>query len=133
MLFVKYQDGELVQVVGWNGLPDKPIQKISLVINNKRIILENYESYNYLIERGYNIIGNNLFIRNIYIMGKIGNLVKVITVNTFDNKIYEYENEFGKEYLAGYTGQLITSEYNGRPSTGWKAGVFSLIPIYKII
>ena len=63
----------------------------------------------------------------------IKDMVKVITFNSFNNKSYEYEAEFGKEYLAGYTGQLITSEYNGRPSTGWKQGASSLNPTYQII
>jgi len=133
MLNVKFENGELVQGMGWLDLPNDPIKRVSLEIKGRKFILENYESYNYIIEKGITIIGNQQFIRNIYIMGRIKDMVKVITFNSFNNKSYEYEAEFGKEYLAGYTGQLITSEYNGRPSTGWKQGVSSLNPTYQII
>jgi len=133
MLTVKFQNGEIVQNTAWLSLPPEPIQKIKYKFGDRTIIMEGYESYNCLVERVYAIIGNAPIIRNIYLMGVYQNIVKVIVLDPIHNQIHEYEAPYGKEYLSGFYGQFVNHEYNGRPSTGWHKGTFSLIPTYKIL
>jgi len=119
MVIVKFTDGEIVQGGGWDCLPNKPIQKIALVIAGHKVIMQNYECYNHLQEYAYAIIGNTNQLRSIYLMGKKENLVQVVRYNFLTSKFEESIVETGLEY-------------NGRSSTGWKKGTNSLPPEYKI-
>lgn len=119
MLTVKLTNGEILKGGGWNTLPDTPISKIALEISGHKIIMQDYESYNHLIEKAFNVIGGSTQVRAIYLMGRKGDDVQVIKVNLIDNSII--------------TGSAPHSqEYNGRPSTGWKFGVCNLTPQYFI-
>jgi len=120
MLTVKFVDGEIVQNVPWLSLPNEPIKKLKYVFNDKSIILEDYESYNHLVEKVYNLMMGNTFIRAVYLLGKRGEEVQGIKINLLDESVIEYTAPY-------------TQEYNGRPSTGWKSGVLDLKPSYKII
>jgi hypothetical protein len=120
MLTIKFVDGELVQNVGWNSLPDKPIIAISVEIQGRKIKMRGFEEYNHLQEKAFNVIGGTTQLRAIYLMGRKNNKIKVIRLNLIDETIKECETEIGQEY-------------NGRPSTGWKIGVLHENPQYKII
>ena len=110
MLSVKFADGELIQNMPWLSLPNKPIQKIALLINNQKIILQDYEEYNFLREHCYNIIGDGKSqVRAIYLMGRKENKAKVVRLNLLNGEVKELETEIGKEY-------------NGQSCTGWKRG-----------
>ena len=112
MLSVKFQDGELIKGVSWLELPNKPISKIVMELNLHKIILQNYESYNYLIERVYNLIGKTMNVRGVYLMGIKENKVHIVYYNLIKEKITESDTEVGQEY-------------NGRPSTGWRNGILN--------
>ena len=120
MLSIKFQDGELIQGKGWGDLPNKPIKRITVQIKDKKIILENFEAYNHLIEKCLLIIGNQTFIRSRYFMGRIGNNVKVIHYNFLTDECREYTAPYGQEY-------------QGRASTGWKLGIFDSTSNSQII
>ena len=120
MLTIKFTNGEIVQNVPWLSLPNEPIKRLKYIFNDKTIILEDYESYNHLVERVYNFIGGSTSIRAVYLLGRKREEVQGIKLNLMDGTI--------TEYTAPYT-----QEYNGRPSTGWKLGVLDLTPQYKIV
>jgi hypothetical protein len=101
-------------------LPNEPIKRLKYIFNDKNIILEDYESYNHLVERVYNFIGGSTSIRAVYLLGRKGENVQGIKINLMDESV--------TEYTAPYT-----QEYNGRPSTGWKLGVLDLNPSYVIV
>ena len=113
MLIIKFTDGELVQGGGWDSLPNKPIQKIALLINGQKIILQDYEEYNFLREHANILISSSeqgSFMRAVYLMGRKDNKAKVICLNLINGEKKESETEIGKEY-------------NGQPCTGWKKGI----------
>jgi hypothetical protein len=111
MVSVKFSDGELVQFEkGWNDLPNKPILRVKITIDKHMLMMEGYEEYNHLQEYCMNISNGSQSVRNRFLLGKKGDRVKAIIYNYIDDKIEEFEAEFG-------------SEYYGRPSTGWKEGV----------
>lgn len=120
MLIVKFDNGEIVQNTSWLSLPNNPIKRLKYLFNGKIILMENYESYNHLVEKVYNLLGGGTTIRAVYLMGMKNNKVKVIRLNLLDRTIKEEETVFNKEY-------------NGRPSTGWKAGILASTPQYQII
>jgi len=112
MLIVKFTDGELVQGGGWDSLPNKPIQKIALLINGQKIIMQDYEEYNFLREHANLFISpieQGSFMRAVYLMGRKENKAKVVRLNLLNGQKEEVETEIGKEY-------------NGQPCTGWKRG-----------
>jgi len=119
MIIVKFSDGEIVQGGGWNSLPHKPIQKVALLIDGRKVVMQGFDSYNHLQEHVYNVTGNSLQIRSIYLMGRSNNLVNVVRYNLITKQF--------EETLAGFG-----LEYNGRPCTGWKNGFSDLTPTYKI-
>jgi hypothetical protein len=111
MISIKYTNGELIQIEkGWNNLPNKPILRVKITIDNHVLMMEGYEEYNHLQEYCMNISNGIQNIRNRFLLGRIGNMVKGIKYNYITDKIEKFETEFG-------------SEYYGRPSTGWKEGV----------
>jgi hypothetical protein len=121
MVSVKFNDGELIQFEkGWNDLPNKPILRVKITIDKHMLMMEGYEEYNHLQEYCMNLDGNKT-LRYRYLLGKKGDRVKAIIYNYIDDKIKEYETEFGKEYGATFDKDGI--QINGRPSTGWKEGV----------
>jgi hypothetical protein len=109
MISVKFTDGELIQGMGWLDMPKKPIQRLKYQFNGKTIIMEGYESYNHLVERCYMVLGNQVSIRNIFLLGLKGGSVHGVVLNVNTKTITEYDSTFGKEY-------------NNRPSTGWQIG-----------
>lgn len=120
MLSIKFNDGELIQGKSWKDLPNKPIKRIKVHLGSKTLLLENYESYNFLIEKVYNILGGNQFVRSIYIIGRKNDKIEGIRANYLNKTIQRFTSTFGQEY-------------NGKPSTGWKCGVTNQNPQYKVI
>lgn len=120
MITVKFTDGELIQGRGWLDLPNKDIQKVKLQVETKTVIMEGYESYNYLNIRSYITMGGQGLIQRQALLGRKGDEVRIICFNlnkkTYSNSI----TEFGKEF-------------KGRPSTGWKTGIPHETPQYKIL
>lgn len=105
----------------WNEIPNKPIKKISYNLLNHTIIFEEYEAYNHLVEKVQFILNNNqAAIGKIFLMAKKNNIVYTIIFDLFNKKIYQETYEFGREYYGGST-------------SGWKQGILSENPTYKII
>jgi len=115
MLTIKFTDGELVQNVDWNSLPNKPISKVVVELNGHKISLSDYEEYNHLIEKSFSVIGNTIDIMRIMIMGRKDNQALVKVIDLLRDRTYEYTTEINKEYVRGFIGA-------GRPCTGWKKG-----------
>lgn len=120
MLTIKFVSGEIVQNVPWLSLPNEPIKRLKYIFNDKTIILEDYESYNHLVEKCYNLMEGNTFVRAVYLLGRKGEHIRGIKINLMDKSVIEYTAPY-------------TQEYNGRPSTGWKLGVLDLNPSYMIV
>jgi len=118
----------------WN-LISKPIKRIEYTIGNRMIVLENYEEYNQLIERGITLFGMNpgKNIRNFYMMGRKGSDVQVIIYNHRKKTLIDYVCEFGTEYsktpIYNHNNKII-KRIGGRDSTGWKIGLPNLEPHY---
>ena len=119
MVTIKFLDGELIQNVSWSSLPNKPIKRLKYNFQDKTVIMEDYEAYNHLIEKVYNVLQGTTIIRSIYLIGKIKNHAKIIILNLLDNSVHEEIRAFGEEY-------------KGRPSTGWKNGINDSIPSFQI-
>lgn len=122
MLSIKFEDGKLIQNVPWLSLPNKPIKRITYLFNGKKYILEDYEEYNHLVEKTFNLTNGQTQIRNIYLMGRENGISHIIKLNKIDNSVIEYNTEYDEEYCAVRT-VLEELWINGRPSTGWKKGI----------
>lgn len=94
----------------WNLIPNKPIQKIKYF--PMKIILENYEQYNHLIEHATILNNNQQFISKIILMAKKEDNVLIINFDILNNKI-------------NYTTEKFGEEYNKKPTSGWKVGIQS--------
>jgi len=131
MLTIKFTDGEMIQNVPWLSLPNKRIHKIKYCFNGKKILMENYEAYNHLVEKTFNMFNGATQIRSVYLMGRKGGISQIVRLNMIDKTIQEYKTEINKEY--GAVNALTDMWINGRPSTGWKDGVLNLEPNYQIV
>lgn len=121
MLTIKFEDGELVQGRGWMDLPNKAIKRVKLQVDDKIFVMEDYESYNHLVEKAFMPLNQGkTLIKRVLLMGRKEHYVKVIGYNFLTNEKEEYVSAFG-------------FEYNGRVSTGWKQGIKTEIPKYKVI
>lgn len=94
----------------WNTMPNKPILKLIYKILDKTITLENYESYNHLVEHISFLQNNKKMITKVILMVKKGNDVMKLICDLTKNKIYPDVAVIGKEY-------------QGKPVTGWKLGI----------
>jgi len=119
MLTIKFTDGELVQNVGWNSLPNKLIQSVTLELQGRKIKMQGFEEYNHLQEKSFNVMGGITQLRAIYLMGRKEINAKVIKFDLITNRITESITDINKEY-------------NDRPSTGWKKGICNETPQYFI-
>jgi len=94
----------------WNEMPIKPIKKITYFFAGHKILLENYEAYNHVVEhtlfiqKGTNILNPTLMVK------KGNNVLKL----TFDRQ----KSEFGYN-LADWG-----KEWKGKAHPGWKEGIF---------
>jgi len=122
MLSIKFEDGELIQNVPWLSLPNKPIKRITYDFDGKKIILEDYEEYNHLVEKVFNVLGGITQIRSVYLMGRKEGISYITRLDMLSKQIQRYKTEIDKEYSAIPCEPLWI---NGRPSTGWKKGVLN--------
>jgi hypothetical protein len=117
----------------WNYI-DKRIKRIEYFLEKRMIVLENYESYNQLIERSFTIFGGKTpNLRHFYMMGRKGNKVQIIRYNVAKKQTIDYISDFGNEYNKKmiYNSQSkIIRWVDGQPSTGWKEGLINLEPHY---
>lgn len=104
----------------WNEMPNKNIKSIEYTFLNKKIKLEGYNSYNNIIERAF-------------FMGKDKTRIsKLMILAEKDNNIIKFIYDFCKREF--YIEQIEKDkEYNGKPVSGWKAGINLDKPTYNII
>jgi len=124
--YIQFQDGQVWQGGSierslWNEMPLKPISKIEYTLFKHTLILENYESYNHLIEKTQSLLNDNrIKITRIILMAKKENRVYNFIFDLSDNEIKLEINEFGQEYY-------------GKKTSGWKEGIEDSTPTYKVI
>lgn len=95
------------------------IKKIEYNLFGKKIILEGYESYNHLVVYNYTILSQKQFVSKIILLAKNG------------NQVIKFIFDIIKEELI-IEKDLFRKEFGGQPSTGWKAGLYT-VPKYQII
>ena len=104
----------------WNLMPSKPIIKIEydLLNLNHTIVIEGYDSYNHIIEKGYGLFGNAMKnqILQIILMGKVQNKVHNVIFNFLTKEVTQTITEFGKEF-------------RNKPTLGWKTGKITNQPV----
>jgi len=126
MYTITHKDGQIWQGGSierslWNEMPIKPISKIEYTLFKHTLILENYESYNHLIEKTQSLLNDNrIKITRIILMAKKENRVYNFIFDLSDNEIKLEINEFGQEYY-------------GKKTSGWKEGIEDSTPTYKVI
>jgi hypothetical protein len=126
-------EGGTIKESKWD-LIIKPIKRIEYFIGKKTLILENYESYNNLVEKSHPILGEiEPYITKHYMMGLKDGKVQVIIWNFNTKKFEEYISDFGSEYnkrkVYNSNGKIL-KYVDGFPSTGWKEGLINLEPHY---
>ena len=116
---IKFEDGSIFQGGNlenskWNEMPDKPIESVEYYLLTNKVVLENYEAYNHLVER-VSLMDGRMFISKVILLGKSQNKVLSVVFDFMKEKVYGLNSEFGYEY-------------NGKAVSGWKAGVLNKIP-----
>lgn len=104
----------------WLQIPDKLIKSIEYKYQNYTIILEGYKEYCHQWKRA------------IAIMGNFDGMVKVILSARDEKETIQFIWDLIKREFYTATTE-IDKEYNGKKITGWKKGLSSQIPTYKII
>lgn len=104
----------------WNTIPNKPIKKIVYKYKGKIICLEGYSSYCHIVKRGTALIGN------------FSGILEVILIARDNKKAHNFIWDLKKNMFYTATTE-INKEYNGNKVSGWKLGIPSLKPTYKII
>ena len=101
-------------------MPNKAIKKLIYEFKTHRIILENYEAYNHIVERtlilkkgAYSPGGER--ISQVILMAKKNRGTTKIIIDFIKYKCYCEQTLYGKEY-------------RGKSVTGWKTGIKNLRP-----
>lgn len=123
MIILYYKDNTKLifdKIIGckWNEIENKPIIKIEYYCGNKKLVMENYERYNHLVERA-SPLGKKPFVSKFILMGLEGERVTAITFNTVSKTVVR------DYYKIGY-------EYNGGLTTGWKRGIVGKIGKFSL-
>jgi len=105
----------------WNNMPNKPIVGLYYNYLGKQINLKNYESYNHLIKYVFRMDNQQKVVAAVIIMG----LEKYGRVKRFIFDLIK------KQLIVDEV--PLNQEYNNKPVSGWKIGITSKNPIYKII
>jgi len=107
----------------WNTMPNKAIKRLRYKILGHKILFENFEAYNHIVERIANIsIPTGEKISRVILMTKYNKVVRKL--------IFDYINK--KVHIEFAT---WSQEFNGRKVTGWKKGIeynTNLNPIWKV-
>lgn len=124
MYKIIFRDGETYwggnpENSNWGNIPNKPISELHYDYLGKKIYLKNYESYNHLIKHAFRIDNQKQFITEIIIMALEKNMVKRIIFDLINRKIL-------------VDNVPVNREYNNKPISGWKIGLYNLIPEFKI-
>jgi hypothetical protein len=98
----------------WNLIPDKPIKSITYKLAGESVYLENYKSYNHLVERP-TIIGIGSYISKVILMAENNGEVLCFIFNYNKQMLLLEKRIFGQEYEEDST-------------SGWKKGILSNIP-----
>lgn len=106
-----YFEGGTWENSKWNEIPDKPIR----VIAYQKLILENFEAYNHLVEH---VVGINQPLEGIR---------KTILMVAYGKKVYKFTFDFIKKQIIK-SEEEMGKEYNGTTTTGWKKGLYNRIP-----
>lgn len=111
MLTIKFVDGELVQNVDWNSLPNKVIRYMDYKIGNQTVRLMGYERYLRLKEivQGLNVALKG--VSKVILVGQNGVMCDRVIIDMLNNKVTKDEIAFD----AVYNNQIIDDKF-------WKAG-----------
>lgn len=104
----------------WNDIPNKAIKQIKYTYKNKTIVLEGYNEYCHIKKKGNFLIGNFNGILQVILMARTKKESQLFIWDLIKGEFYTATTEIDKEY-------------NGKKVTGWKKGLSSRIPTYKII
>jgi hypothetical protein len=121
---IQFCDGEIwkggnIDNSHWNEMPNKNIAGITFYLGDKKIELKNYSSYNLLIVHAFNLVS------------KQNTIIKVILMAEENKKVNKFEFDLIHNILHYSIGEL-NKEFNNKPTTGWKTGIISFSPTYKI-
>ena len=104
----------------WSSLPDKPIHTLEYTLPNANdsLKLSGYEEYLHMIEAVIPM-GRNAIIENVYLMGRIGNLVTSYRITILQQR------EVGRYKIGDITVRTLSKgkEYRGKATAGWRKGV----------
>jgi hypothetical protein len=93
MLTIKFTDGELVQNVDWNSLPNnKVIRYMDYTIGNQTIRLMGYDYYLRLKRIAYGVNIKTSPLKDIILLGKNGEIYSRITINLWFGKCERKDN-----------------------------------------
>ena len=111
MLTIKFVDGELVQNVDWNSLPNKVIRYMDYKVGNKTIRLMGYERYLRLKEMVQGVNVNLKGMSKVILYGQTGAMCTRVTLDMIKGTCNKDE-------------VLFTEAYNGKPIEDkyWRAG-----------
>jgi hypothetical protein len=110
--------GGSIERSNWNNMPNKAIKKVEYFLLNHHVILENFESYNHLVEHR-TLLNNNDTIIKTLLIGKTNDKVYMIIFDIIKKDVYLNIVDFGTEYF-------------GKSTTGWKVGLNNQSISYKI-
>ena len=103
----------------WNEIPDKPIKSITYKLAGETIYIENYKSYNHIVER-INVLGGKTYIS------------KVILMAENNEEVLCFIFDYNKQILL-LEKRIFGQEYKESSTLGWKKGIESNLPTkYKI-
>jgi hypothetical protein len=98
----------------WNLIPDKPIKNITYKLAGESIYLENYKSYNHIVER-VNVLGGKTYISKVILMAENNGEVLCFIFDYNKQMLLLKNRIFGQEYKEGST-------------SGWKKGILPNTP-----
>jgi len=104
----------------WNTMPGKAIKRIEYTYKNSTIVLEGYEQYCHIVKKGNALIGS------------FNGIMQVILMARTKKESHLFIWDLIKGEFSTATAET-DKEYNGEKVTGWKKGLSSRIPTYKII
>ena len=104
----------------WNEIPNEPIKQIKYTYKNRTVILEDYNSYCHIVKKGSALIGNFSGILQVILMARTKKESQLFIWDLLKSEFYTATTEIDKEY-------------NGKKVSGWKLGLFSQTPTFKII
>ena len=104
----------------WTSLPKKPIIALKYTLPNAKdsIKLSGYEEYLHMIE-AVMPVGRTAVIENVYLMGRIGDVVVSYRITILQRKIVD------RYKIGDITVRVIKKgkEYRGGATTGWLPGL----------